>query len=537
MAMIDFDQTVGRRKIPRDPFTQNVINSTAPAQTTPTYPTNTGSGGGPGAPPSESVPPNPYKPPPTTPSTNPNTGVSGHADPTTPPPPVVPTAPAPRPGQAPAGVDPGKWAAGHTSPKYAFMEVSQKYDQRTDQGRQQTLAELQQRFPQWFTGWVIDRDKLRHGSGQLHADFDGYNEFDAWGASGAGVWRPQWMPTQRNGVAYVDPQTAAQQQAGATGGAPTGATNGAGGGVPAGTPTGNPLPGGFDPFGPDGMQGLGEFQFDDPDTVRLLEFVNKRIQELTAGVEDPTVDRALEAIYGRADQLNNPMAKTAEAARLEQMIADALAKLDGPAFSDSESAMYRTKALDGLERDRQGEIRATVRRMEAMGHAPSSGTIQQAINDINTRYEQQRTEIARDLALFGIDETNRRRTEGLGIATQGRDLAAQEQATNEGRMNQALQLILGAPEITRQARGEQQGNMDKALTLMSLPIDLTDARMQRVMEVLGLGGGSNPMGMFNSLAGLASQNAAQRSNDQQANSQFWAQIGQMMATANAGSGK
>lgn len=126
------------------------------------------------------------------------------AEPAAPEPPAPTAQNGPRETPAPAGVDPEKWAKGHTSPKYAFMDVSRKYDQRTPEGRQQTLAELQAAYPQWFSGWVIDGDKLRHQSGPLHEDFDGYNEFDAWIGSKAGTWAPAWQPTQRGGEAYVD---------------------------------------------------------------------------------------------------------------------------------------------------------------------------------------------------------------------------------------------------------------------------------------------------------------------------------------------
>lgn len=110
-------------------------------------------------------------------------------------------------GAAPSGVDPDKWASGHTSPKYAFMEVSQKYDQKTAGGRQQTLAELQQRYPQWFTGWTISGDKLRFSGdpNTLDPKWDGFNEFDAWVGSKEGKWQPAWQPTQRGGTAYVEP--------------------------------------------------------------------------------------------------------------------------------------------------------------------------------------------------------------------------------------------------------------------------------------------------------------------------------------------
>lgn len=134
----------------------------------------------------------------------------------------APAAPAPGTPAAPSrtaannpGLDPAKWASGHQSPKYAFHAAAQMFDQKTEAGRAQTLAYLQQTAPQWFNGWTIAGDKLRYGGdpGQLDAKWDGYNEFDAWRGSKAGEWGAQWMPTQRNGQAYIDPAVAAQQQA------------------------------------------------------------------------------------------------------------------------------------------------------------------------------------------------------------------------------------------------------------------------------------------------------------------------------------
>ncbi|MDQ3170238.1 MAG: hypothetical protein M3Q55_08890, partial [Acidobacteriota bacterium] len=116
----------------------------------------------------------------------------------------TPTTP-PRTAKNNPGLDEKKWLAGHVSPKYTFREVAQKYDQKTEQGRQQTLTELQQKYPKWFTGWAISGDKIRFSGDPktLDKEWDGYNEFDAWVGSKEGTWRPSWQPTQRYGQAYT----------------------------------------------------------------------------------------------------------------------------------------------------------------------------------------------------------------------------------------------------------------------------------------------------------------------------------------------
>lgn len=143
-----------------------------------------------------------------------NTGVSGTGPGGTPPPPV--TSGFVRTKENAKGLDLEKWLAGHMSPKYAWVEAAQQFNQSTPEGRAQALAHAQTLNPA-FNGWTISGDKLRFGGdpSQLHGDFDGYNEFDAWQGSKVGNWGVQWLPTQRYGQAYGEAAPTTQSAAGA----------------------------------------------------------------------------------------------------------------------------------------------------------------------------------------------------------------------------------------------------------------------------------------------------------------------------------
>jgi hypothetical protein len=449
----------------------------------------------------------------------------------------TPTAPAQERGQAPVGVDAGKWASGHTSPKYAFMEVSQKYDQRTPDGRAQTLAELQSRYPQWFSGWTIDGDKLRHVSGSLHADFDGFNEFDAWVGSQAGQWQPAWQPTQRGGQAFVEPGVSAPSTPSAPVASPapsgvpvpSGTANAAGGGSSA-VPNQSGLP-----LGPlsgelGGSEGVdfgitGPFGYDDPSTQQLEQFLRMLIDEKTDPIDDPARNDYANVLKQRFESLIAPGAGTNTAASdYDQQLRDAITRLGdrstiapnaaatdldrqlqaaiaeltaNPAMSPNDRSRMENRAIEPLERERQIEIQNAIERMAAKGLGRGSGAYEEVIREINARYNQQRDAIRRDLSIYEQEQVDDRRGEAITYGTQRMSAAEREierqRQIEDARRQEAVTYGGERRDLYTAELDRERGRYGEALTMAEALSNLSgqqrgerDARMREALTYVSL---------------------------------------------------
>lgn len=509
---------------------------------------------------------------PADPAGNPNPGYTGNTGirppvrvppVVVPPPPISPasvpppSAPA-QPSQAPtgriapppSGVDPAKWQSGHVSPKYAWIEASQKYDQRTPEGRAQALADVQQRYPQWFANWTIDGDKLRYGGdlNSLHGDFDGYNEFDAWQGSKVGNWGAQWLPTQRYGQAYVDPVQAQAASGSAAGG---GASYGAGGSPTGGSPasgasggsnSGTPNQGGL-PLGPlsgqlGGAGGMnfgidGEYGYDDPSTRKLEEFLRLMIDEKTNPIDDPARNDYANALRQRFQSLIAPGSGTnAGAVDLDSQLQTAIEQLTSPALTENDRSRLENRALEPMEKDRAVAIQNAIERLAAKGLGRGSGAFEQVIADINQQFDQQRGSVQRDLSIYEREQQDARRREAVDFGTQRRDVIGTELDRETGRYGQALTMAEALANLSGQQRTEQDARMREALTYTSLFPEMDERRLRLAMETLGLSNSmSNAPSIFNTLSGLSAQANAAAQQGQQSNAAFWSQMGQWMANA------
>jgi len=422
---------------------------------------------------------------------------------------------------APSGWDQTKWAdPNHQSPKYAWGRIYAS-NPNTPEGRANMIAQLQQAYP----GVTFNGKDLADFSGVQ--GMNGIGQVDLFQGAGDGTYGISWRD-----IAAEAAQAAQQGQAGGGNFAQAGAfPNGGSGGSGGFQSTGNAqldqiLQGGLGL--PGGAFGLGPSQFDDHDTMRLFDLINSRLAMLTTPQEDPSLTNYLNRATGFANDLNTPY-QNPQMAQTQSVLQQILNDVQGKPFSDSQSAALQAQATDQLERDRAAATHRTTARMAGLGHGAGSGTIQQAIGDVDREYDNHRGLNQRAITLAGIDQINRNRQTATSTAQLLSDLTGREQALNEGRKAQGLGILDSVVGQLRNQRNENEARLDKALPLASIPLQLGDQRLQAALQVLGLGGQPNPQGIFSSLAQLSAQTQANNIQQNANNSQFWLGLGQAVA--------
>ena len=163
-------------------------------------------------------------------------------------------------------------------------------------------------------------------------------------------------------------------------------------------------------------------------------------------------------------------------------------ELNAEPFSATEEAAQRVKAFDNLERSRAVAVQQVRERLVAQGHAPSSGTVEAAIQQVNASFDGLRAQNENSLLLNNINERQRRKSEAISIEQQLADR------------------LLGASSIENQGRG-QSISAAQALAQMAQYIGNFNDPMSRIAMIL------QAAGLIPAYAQQQWDNARQSSND------------------------
>jgi hypothetical protein len=232
--------------------------------------------------------------------------------------------------------------------------------------------------------------------------------------------------------------------------------------------------------------GYPENLFDDPGASLLESILRARLNELAAPVDDPSIGNLIAALTERVKQLQ------------------------GPVFSDGEEEAMRTKLFDQTERDRQSRIKSAIERMAALGHGKTSGTITDAVEQVNRGFDSTRATQQNNLTTSMIDE-------------------------RQNRLNQALQLMSSIANVNQGTRDQEDSRRRELVSLASILEQMPQDRLQLAMAAAG--NGSAPAPLANELISL--QNAGINQQESAANRRAGLQtgLGQIVAQIIAGMGK
>lgn len=213
-------------------------------------------------------------------------------------------------------------------------------------------------------------------------------------------------------------------------------------------------------------------QFNDPLTQqyeRMLQSQTGLYQQQQAQMQEQAA---------RAQQTRS--ATEAAVARLTQFLNQRAGQLQQPAYTGSEAEVMRTRALEPIEQDRQAAKQRALLRASQLGHGETSGTVLQALNDVDAGADQSRAAAQNQLAYRQIEEERNRQQEAQQLLTL---LAQLPDATARGDLGfiNYVQGLINQPG--------QQGLATGAL-LADLPVQ----RTQLGAQLLGLGG--SPMSSF-----------------------------------------
>jgi hypothetical protein len=157
-----------------------------------------------------------------------------------------------------------------------------------------------------------------------------------------------------------------------------------------------------------GQNGPGfQSQFSDPSSAQLETFLQRYLGELDQqrGQQD-----------GANADLRARQAQAQEATqRLIAFMQQRAQQLQGPAYTGAEQEVFRTQALDPIERDRQASHRRSLERTSARGMAPTSGLAELDAQNIDQSFDRLRAGSQNQLAYRQINEQRSREQEAQAL--------------------------------------------------------------------------------------------------------------------------
>jgi hypothetical protein len=159
-----------------------------------------------------------------------------------------------------------------------------------------------------------------------------------------------------------------------------------------------------------------------------------------------------------------------------------------PTYTDAQRDLMQTQAIDPLERQRQAMKQQKVQEYASMGHARSSGQLEQALQDVDRQFDQMKTG---QQSQFALNQINRE---------------DQLFNSNEQRALAGLNLFGQIPQLADRRLAAAQGSL--------IP--------------------SNPYQLLSLQNQIHQQGQYQQNYNQQQDQQFWNWLGQMLANAFAG---
>lgn len=334
---------------------------------------------------------------------------------------------------------------------------SHKYTGSTIIGGGGSVGDILQN-PQ-FAGWTqVGTDKVRSPQGNIYDAI--YDEDNA-----TGQRRPQW-------TLVGGPRWEAEQNNGFQGnyGGVTG--YGTPGHPAPGTP-GGPMAGRGAPMNYSGATGTG---YGDPNADLFVNEVLSRLQALHTPINDPFMELLQKFGLDRVDDLG------------------------GDPYTGGEDAALRARYMDPLTQTRDTLRQQAMERASARGMLPSSGVLEDSMQEIDRGYQQGVARSNNDLAVRAIDEKQRRSDQQLDI----------------------LGELLG---VNRAARGEADARGREAVTTANL-LPMMDERRTEQMLRASYSGGQQQQMLMSTLMQLMNQQQQQANYNQQnsqQDSQAWGQ--------------
>ncbi len=363
---------------------------------------------------------------------------------------------------------------------------------------------------------------------------------------------------------------------------------GAGGGGPDfwqwDTGGGTPGPGGGTPGGgvstlPGWVTQLAGDQYNDPYTTQMEQLIKERMSALMQPYQNPYVDQYGNLLQNRIDQLqgNTPELQALidsmnqRIASLGQMddyakqlternkqlqgTTESLQKLidfanrratdlTGPEYTGAQQEIFRTQALDPIERDRTAARERVMADLANRGLDLNSGISQAALNQVDRVYDtlraQEQGSIASEQAASQSTRQNQamqiyatlaeipelRADQALAVSQalanyltsreqEGIQLRGVVAEIPEQRANQSVKFANELASLSDLVTQRQDARAAETVALSGVLADLGPQRLQAALAALGQG--TAPAGVFNSLAQLAQLQAGQQNLGIQAN--------------------
>ena len=236
--------------------------------------------------------------------------------------------------------------------------------------------------------------------------------------------------------------------------------------------------GGFDINAMSGFPG-----FDDPNLRLYEEGIRKRIGELTQPVVDPYRDRLIAELQDRMAGLRAPI----ESPQYDQLLRDLntrMEELRGPLYGESEENLLRTTDLDAINRQREEAKRDMVGRLAQLGHEKDSGTIAEAMLQIDRYYDQLSTQAQTAFSTEAIRQTQARKGQAIELGGQAAGVEQAKRQEQQARMSEALGLAEALSNVSYGTRQEQEQIRNQTLTLLSMLPELDERTLNQAMAIL-----------------------------------------------------
>ena len=216
---------------------------------------------------------------------------------------------------------------------------------------------------------------------------------------------------------------------------------------------------------------------------------------------DPATAGWESLLRSMTERLNTPQ-QTPGYDNLVQYLNQYMQTLQGPAYTPGQSELIQTQALDPMTQTRDAQRQDILRQASARGLNPTSGPIQQQLQDLERNYGRARTQVQSGFA-----------TNAIGL-----EKSQQAQAAQVGQMLQALE------------QGQLTGNEDRAMQAVSLMGQipaLADSRLGAANQTLSAT--NAPLATILSyILNQQGQGQQQRQFDAQQNAAYWKQIGDLL---------
>lgn len=169
-----------------------------------------------------------------------------------------------------------------------------------------------------------------------------------------------------------------------------------------------------------------------------------------AGVfSDPATAGWEQALRALTDKLNQPQ-RTPDYSAVTDYMRQYMQSLQQPGYSPAQLDTLQTQALDPLTQQRDAQQQQLVERFAKQGLSPSSGIVQKAMQDLNTQFQQIRTQTQGQFAtnVIGNDAARAREAGQVGLGLQNLEQATAQ--NDETRATQAVNLLFQIPQLADQ---------------------------------------------------------------------------------------